>query len=61
MMTCKDCALKNTFPEDIAYCMALCRFIDDIDEPPCKLKHFVGRDLTKERHIEILEAIRNLK
>jgi len=58
---CKSCALKNTFPDGIDYCMALCQFIDDVKDPPCSGKYFSTKDPTVERHLEILDAISKLR
>ena len=59
-MNCNDCALRNAFPADVYYCLALCQFIKDTEDPPCEGKHHTLKNDDIERHEELLAAVRKL-
>lgn len=60
-MKCEDCVFKNSFPEDVDYCIALSKFIDDVDDPPCEGSKHILRDEDKPRHKQLLAAVKNLR
>lgn len=57
---CENCALKNSFPEDVDYCIALSRFIEDKAKPLCEGKHFTAKT-NKPRHKELLDAVSRIR